>query len=289
MNRYLFFILFFLITIINCYALPPRRTVVKDSTINNTVEGDYTAINGSKVNSGVEAKGAYISDSNIYNQTKGSIRAYNGSNVNAGVSANNGAVINSNLSADSNVNIKANHSNVNTGIDVTQAQNANISTNVNSNIKATNSNVNVGSVSGAVKNKSISTNVSAGINARNQNVNIGSVSVNNGRTSSYRRSGVPQGHKSNTNIGTVTVNSNSVKEVNTVVGNSGSSSLRQKLKTRHKAKVYSDTGGVDSNGVKHVYVSRSERRKAERKRNGGAGNTNIGSGSDVKGVNTYVE
>ncbi len=288
MKKHLYSVLFFSVLIINCYGLPPR-TVVKDSTINNYVEGDYTAVNRSKVNSGVEAKGAYITDSNISNKTKGSISAYNGSSVNAGVRANNTAVINSNLSANSNVNVKANHSNVNTGIDVTHARNANISTNVDANIKATNSNVNVGSVSGSVKNKSISTNVSAGVNARNQNVNIGSVSVNGGRTSSYRRSGVPQGHKSNTNIGNVTVNSNSVREVNTVVGSSGSSSLTQKIKTRHKAKVYSDTGGVDSSGVKHVYVSKRERRKAERKRNGGAGNTYIGSGSDVKGVNTYVE
>jgi len=268
------------------FALPQGKTTVKDSTLYNKTTGNYTAIGKSNINAGITAKNANIDNSTIYNKTVGKVKAYNRSNVNTGVNVNNARVHNSNLAANTKAHVSANRSNVDTGINVSGARNSNISTNVNANINARNSNVNVGSVKGNVRNKTINTNVSAGVNARNKNVNIGNVVVQGGRVNKFDKYGKISSPRSSTNVGSVVVNSDRVKEVNTTVGGGGS--ISNKIKTRHKAKFYADKGGVDPSGSKHVYVTKRQRKAAERA-SGDAGSTYVKRGSRVRKVNTYVE
>lgn len=267
-------------------ALPQTQTTVKDSTLHSKTTGNYTAVGKSNINAGITAKNANIDNSTIYSKTAGNVNAFNRSNVNTGVNANNANVKNSNLSANTKANINAFRSNVDTGINVSKAKNSNISTNVNANVNSVRSNVNVGSVKGAVTNKNINTNVSGSVNAVNRNVNLGNVVVQGGRVSRFDNYGNPINPRSSTNIGSVVVNSDRVKEINTTVGGGGS--ISDKIKTRHKAKFYSDTDGVDPSGSKHVYVTKRQRHAAELGI-GDAGNTVIRKGSRIKKVNTYVE
>lgn len=270
-------------------ALPPSSgagATVQNAIITNTVSGDFTATDNSKINSGINIPTANINNAIITNDTSGSVTARNGSRVNTGLNAGGATIRNSSVSTSSNVNIDASSSSVTTGVSASSIKNSEISTNVNATIKAQNSTVDVGAVKGDIENKKITTNVNTAVSAKNRAVSIGSVYVSGDKVK-----GTGGGYTSVTEsggIGNVVINSDNVREVNTTIGKGGK--VGQTAKTKHMSKYYDEEGGVAPDGTKYNYVNKNERKAAEKGRgNSDVGNTVIDKNSKVKKVNTYIE
>ncbi len=260
---------------------------VENSTVSaETNSSSIKASQASNVNVGVSAKGAQMDNSEVRSDFSGNINAF-GSTVNTGVKVDGAAISDSTISSStSGGTINAVNSSVNTGTRLSGAEGSNISSNVSyGGISAENSSVNIGSITGSADGTDVSTNVGVGlVKARNESVNIGNVNLNSGGGGDSGLSFKKQ--KSGTSVANVNVESDDVDEVNVTVGDAGK--LSDKIKTRHKAKVYEDNDGVDAAGTKSVYVDRKERRKAERE-GGSAGDVTIDEDSDVKKVNVYSE
>ncbi|MEI6054579.1 MAG: hypothetical protein WCR55_00855 [Lentisphaerota bacterium] len=280
------FVLFSICSLV--LALPPSSgagATVQNAIITNTVSGDFTATDNSKINTGINIPTANINNAIITNDTSGSVTARNGSRVNTGLNAGGATIRNSSVSTSSNVNIDASSSSVTTGVSASSIKNSEISTNVNATINAQNSTVDVGAVKGDIENKKITTNVSTAVNAKNKAVSIGSVYVSGGKAT-VTPGGATVGESGG--IGNVVINSDNVREVNTTIGKGGK--VGQTAKTKHMAKYYDDEGGVAPDGTKYNYVNKNERKAAEKGRgNSDVGNTVIDKNSKVKKVNTYIE
>jgi len=270
-------------------------TVVKDSTISATTETNVTAIGGSNVNTGVSAKNSYIRDSDISSNVTGTVDALY-SNVNLGVKVDGAYIDNSKVSSTTNVGtVNAVNSNVSTGVELSGAMDSTIRTNVSAgSINAENSNVNIGTVKGFAADKKVSTNVGVGdVNAVNKSVNIGNVNLGGGGGGGGGggRGGGSSGD-GGTNIGNVNVDSSRVKEVSVTVGDGAEgSSLQEKIEARHMSKVYSENGGVDPSGTKHIYVDGKEVKEGE-KSGKGAGNVTIGNSAEdrkIRKVDIFVD
>ncbi|MFA6569063.1 MAG: hypothetical protein WCS96_12695 [Victivallales bacterium] len=281
---------------VSAYSLPKNEsvgagTVVKDSNISASTEGNFSAVGSSKVNAGVSAKGAYIKDSNISSNVSGTVNAVN-SKVNLGVKVDGAAIENSNISSTTNVGaVNAVNSSVSTGVELSGAKDSSIHSNVNvGSINAANSTVNIGTVKGYADDKKVSTNVGLGsVNAVNKSVNIGNVNLGGGMGGNSRVFNEKEASGGGTNIGNVNVQSNTVKEVNVSVGEAGGGNVAEKIKARHMSKVYSDKDGVDASGTKHVYISDKDRKEAE-KGAGNAGNVTIDrSDHKVRKVDMFVD
>ncbi len=270
-------------------ALPPSSGVgatVNNSIISNSVSGDFTATDNSTVNTGINIPTSNINNSIITNQTDGNVTARNRSKVNTGLDAEYADIRNSSVSTSSNVNIDASSSHITTGVSATSISNSEISTNVNATINAQNSSVDVGAVKGNIQNKKITTNVNTAVSAKNESKSIGSVYVYGGQhiITSGGKAKIGQSG----GIGNVVIESDKVREVNTTIGKGGK--IGQNTKTKHMAKYFDDESGVAPDGTKYNYISRQEKRAAERSRGTeNVGNTLIDRKSDVKKVNTYIE
>ena len=281
---------------VSAYPLPKNEsvgsgTVVKDSRISASTEGNFAAQGNSSINAGVSGKNSYIKDSNISSNVTGTVNAVN-SRVNLGVKVDGATIENSNISANTNVGaVNAVNSNVSTGVELSGARDSSIRSNVDvGSINAKNSTVNIGTIKGYADDKKVSTNVGVGsVNAVNKSVNIGNVNLGGGMGGNSRVFNEKESSGGGTNIGNVNVQSNTVKEVNVSVGDSGGGNVADKIKARHMSKVYSDKDGVDASGTKHVYVSDKERKEAE-KGNGDAGSVTIGRGDHkVRKVDMFVD
>lgn len=270
-------------------ALPPSSgagATVQNSIISNTVSGDFTAMDNSTINSGINIPTGNVKNSIITNETDGNITARNRSRVNTGLNAEGADIRNSSVSTRSNVNIDASSSNVTTGVSASSIKNSEVSTNVNATINARNSYVDVGAVKGDIQNKKITTNVNTAVSAQNESKSIGSVYVSGGKHTITPGGSAKVGQSGG--IGNVVIQSDKVREVNTTVGKGGK--IGKNAKTKHMSKYYDSEGGVAPDGTQYNYVSKRERRAAERGRgSANAGNTVIDSDSKVKRVNTYVE
>ena len=284
------FVLSFLPVVLLCntlFALPGSD--VKKSNISNVNENATTvARDGSNVNTGIQIKGSTVRNSKIENKFSGNIQADN-STVNTGVKANGAEINKAKIKTDTRANINASNADVNTGVNLTGADNAEITTKVRAGeINASNSTVRVGSVEGDVSNKKIGTDVTVGsIDAEGRNFSIGSV-----KSDDYGGGGIPAskggtgGQRGAVSIGNVTVEAPQVREVKTSVG---SSDFIEGIKTKHKAQVYKEQGGVDPTGTKNVFVSAKDRAKVE-KRGGSTGDTHVDAGDyKIKKVKTFVE
>lgn len=265
------------------------------SVSNSTIENEnrnarINAVNRSKVNTGIQARGALIKDSEMKNRFTGEVNARDNSKVNTGIKADGAHIRDSKIDVNTNARINAANSTVTTGVDINGATNSNIQTRYKGTINARSATVKAGSVEGQVNNKNISTNVDENINASGKGVAIGTVKAGDGRPSRWLRdeSKFNFGSRPATtsNIGNVRVDSNMVRKVDTEVG---TNNFMKGLKTRHMSNVYRETGGVDNTGTKHVYVNARDKERV--KRGGGSvGNTYIGKGNGkVRRVNTYVE
>ena len=262
---------------------------VENSTIRTeTTNSQIRASDGSNVNTGVSAKGAQIENSEVKSNFTGNINVI-GSTVNTGVKVDGATITDSSVSSTtSGGSINAYNSSINTGTRLSGAEGSNISSNVSyGGISAENSTVNIGSITGSAQGKDVSTNVGiAGVKARNETINIGNVNLNSGGGGRSSSDLSFERKKSGTSIANVNVEDDDVDEVNVTVGDAGK--LSDKIKTRHKAKVYEENDGVDASGTKSVFINKKERREAE-KEGSGVGNVNIEKGSDVKKVNVYSE
>jgi hypothetical protein len=283
-------VLFFLSVVLlsnTSYALPASD--VKQSNISNVNENVTTvAHDGSNVNTGIQIKGSTVRNSTIDNKFSGNVRASD-STVNTGIKAAGAEINKAKIKTDTKANINAYHSDVNTGVNLTGADNAEITTKVRAGeINASNSTVRVGSVEGNVSNKKIGTDVTVGnVDAEGRNFSIGSV-----KSDDYGGGGIPAsqrgmgGQRASVSIGNVNVEAPQVREVKTSVG---SDDFIEGIKTKHKAQVYKEQGGVDPTGTKNVFVSAKDRAKVE-KRGGSAGDTTVDGGDyKVKKVKTFVE
>ena len=282
---------------VSAYSLPKNEpagsgTVVKNSNISSSAEGNFSAAGNSSINAGVSGKGSYIKDSNISSNVTGTVNAVN-SKVNLGVKVDGAAIENSNISANTNVGaVNAVNSSVSTGVELSGAKDSSIRSNVDvGSINAKNSTVNIGTIKGYADDKKVSTNVGVGsVNAVNKSVNIGNVNLGGGMGGNSRVFNDKESSSGGgTSIGNVDVQSNTVKEVNVSVGDAGGGNIAEKIKARHMSKVYSDKDGVDASGTKHVYVSDKERKEAE-KGGGSAGNVTVGRGDhNVRKVDMFVD
>lgn len=274
----------------NLPALPKSEgagAVVRDSVIvNENKDARISASNGSKVNTGIQARGADIKDSTLTNTFTGNVNADGRSNVTTGIKADNAVIKNSTVNVSTDANINAHNADVKTGVDISGARNATINTTYQGNINASNATVKAGTVEGDVRNKKITTNVNENINAYGKGVVIGTVKDGGGKPSIYEKdSSTDFSKKGQTaQIGNVDVKSPIVREVKTSVG---TGDFIEGMKTKHMADVYKEQGGVDPSGTKHVYVSEKDKEKAK-KTGGSVGNTTVAD-PRIRKVNTYVE
>ena len=270
-------------------ALPKTAsTVVKNSDISNiNKDARIAARNRSIVNTGIQARQAKISNSKLSNRFSGNINANNHANVTTGIKADGATIKNSTIAVDTKAAIRANNATVKTGVDISGAKDATIKTRYRGKINAVGAVVKAGVVEGDVRHKNISTNVTENINARGRGVKIGTVSAGNGHASRYmERGGLGIGpRRQGASIGNVTSRSNVLRKVDTEVG---SGNFIKGIKTRHLAKFYEDTGGVDPTGTKHVFVSKKDKKRAE-KRGGSVGNSHITNRDGGRRVNPFVE
>jgi len=177
-------------------------------------------------------------------------------------------VIKTRTQADS-INVKGAETNVGNVSIQGNANNAEITTNVSAGNITTKKNANIGNISvKKIKNAKLTTKVILGNESFKKNISIGTIST---------------GSSSEQNIGTISIeNGARIKEASTQVGGS----FTDKIKAKHKAKLYSDNDGVDARGIKNVYVSKKEYKKAMRKKQS-IGNVKLN--KKDKGANVFVE
>ena len=146
------------------------KTIVEDSNIFNTVQGQYEASEKSSINAGIEARGATIKNSDIIVNTNANIKASGGSDVNAGVRLDGTRVEEkSTISAHTTGKIEAKDGAVvNTGVEANRSTvlgskiSAESSTNIEASGKGTEVNTGVQANDATIKNSTVSSTVLGG-------------------------------------------------------------------------------------------------------------------------------